>query len=121
MADCSNFILRNQDGEIGIKEKITLSDIYEYVAIMLEDSYQFVVLSAPEAIENIRIVQACLLDEDVVNIEVGIENGKEADDDIIFYQSICEEEECFRIFEDFFLKKFKPDMSEYEPVQYLTD
>ena len=120
MVDCNNFILGNQDGEIGIKEKIDIGDIYEYVTIMLEDSYQFIKLCAPEAIENIRIVQACLIDEDVVNIEVGIESGKESDDDIIFYQSICDEEECFRIFEDFFLKKFKPDMSEYEPVQYLT-
>ena len=111
------FTLENQDGKRILEsddKKYDMYDIEEYVGIMLDDTDQFVTLCAPEAIENIRYVQAVLLDDGTVPVQIGIETKKGT----ILYEKMCDAKECLRIFKDFFLEKFKPDIKEYKPVEF---
>ena len=111
------FILENKDRKIILEsgnKQYDIYDIHQCVEIMLDDTEQFVVLCAPEAIENIRYVQAISLDDGTVPVQIGIETKRGT----TIYVKICDEEECFRIFEDFFLGKFKPDMNEFKPVKF---
>jgi len=104
------FILRNQDREI---RNFQTREIKEYLEEMFEDPDQFVTLSAPEAQEKVRYVQACIRGEGV-NVELGIE---EEDGTHLVYK-ICSREECVPIFLAFFEGAFLPKLEEYQPVQF---
>ncbi len=104
------FILRNQENEITDFRDI---DIEEYLADMFVTPDQFVVLSAPKAQNKVRFVQACTHDGEI-EVELGIEeNGTH------LYYKMCSEEECYRIFLDFYDNMFIPKMEEYRPVEFL--
>ena len=103
------FTLRNQESELADFRDI---DIEDYLADMFVTPDQFVVLTAPEARNKIRYVQACTHDGEI-EVELGIEeNGTH-----LFYK-MCSEEECYRIFLDFYENKLVPDMAEYKPVEF---
>ena len=103
------FTLRNQEYELTDFRDI---DIEDYLADMFVTPDQFVVLTAPEARNKIRYVQACTHDGEI-EVELGIEeNGTH-----LFYK-MCSEEECYRIFLDFYENKLVPDMAEYKPVEF---
>ena len=103
------FTLRNQEYELTDFRDI---DIEDYLADMFVTPDQFVVLTAPEARNKIRYVQACTHDGEI-EVELGIEeNGTR-----LFYK-ICSEEECYRIFLDFYENRLVPDMAEYKPVEF---
>ena len=115
--DTDKFTLENQDRKIILESEEKQYDIYdieEYIEIMLDDTEQFVVLCAPKAIENIRYVQAVSLDDGTIPVQIGIETKTGT----TLYVKICDKEECMEIFKSFFLEKFKPNMSEYEPVKF---
>lgn len=103
------FILRNQESEI---TDFTDIDIEDYLADMFATPDQFVVLTAPKAQHKVRYVQACTCDGGI-EVELGIEeNGTH------LYYKMCSEEECYRIFFDFYDKIFIPKMEEYKPVEF---
>lgn len=103
------FTLRSQDSELTDFRDI---DIEDYLTDMFVIPDQFVVLSAPEARRKVRFVQACTHDEEI-EVELGIEeNGTH------LYYKMCSQEECYRIFLDFYDGVFDPDMEKYEPVEF---
>ncbi len=104
------FTLRNQEGELTDFRDI---DIEDYLADMFDSPDQFVVLTAPQAQHNVRFVQACTHDGEI-EVEIGIEG----EGTHLFYK-MCTEEECFRIFLDFYENTFIPKMEEYKPVEFL--
>lgn len=104
------FKLENQNGALRSFREI---DIEDYLEEMFASPEQFVTLTAPEAQNQIRFVQACL-QGDKVEVELGIE--KEDGTHLVY--KLCEEEECARIFLDFFDNEFIPKMEEYQPVQF---
>ena len=59
-----------------------------------------------------RYVQACANDG-IIEVELGIET-----DGTRLYAKTCDEEECRRIFFDFYENRFRPDMGEYKPVEF---
>ena len=105
------FTLRNQERELYNFKDI---DIEDYLADMFVTPGQFVVLTAPEARNKIRFVQSTLHDNGGLEVELGIE-----EEGTRLYYKMCSEEECCRIFLDFYDGCFTPDMKEYKPVEFL--
>lgn len=103
------FTLRNQENELTNFRDI---DIEDYLADMFSRSDQFVVLTAPKAQYKIRYVQACANNGEI-EVELGIE-----DEGTCLYYKMCSEEECYRIFLDFYENRFVPKMEEYKPVEF---
>lgn len=103
------FMLRNQENELTDFRDI---DIEDYLADMFSRSDQFVVLTAPLAQHKIRYVQAC-----ANNGEIEVELGIEEEGTRLYYK-MCSEEECYRIFLDFYENRFVPKMEEYKPVEF---
>lgn len=97
------FTLRNQESELADFRDI---DIENFLTDMFESPDQFVVLSAPQAQNKVRFVQACTHDGEIE------EKGT-----CLFYK-MCSEEECYRIFLDFYDNTFIPKMEEYKPVEF---
>ena len=105
----NGFKLENQNGALREFRDV---DIEDYLEDMFASPEQFVTLTAPEALRGVRFVQACVQKDDI-EVELGIEeNGTH-----LVYK-LCSEEECIRIFLDFFGDKFIPKMEEYQPVQF---
>lgn len=103
------FTLRNQEGELTDCADI---DIEDYLADMFVTPDQFVVLTAPEAQYKVRFVQACIHDG-AIEVELGMEeNGTH------LYYKMCSQEECCRVFLDFYDGMFDPNMSEYRLVEF---
>lgn len=105
------FTLRNQERELYDFRDI---DIEDYLADMFVTPGQFVVLTAPEARNKIRFVQSTLHNNGDLEVELGIE-----EDGTRLYYKMCSEEECYRIFLDFYDDCFTPDLKEYKPVEFL--
>lgn len=103
------FTLRNQDGELTDFRDI---DIEDYLADMFVTPDQFVVLEAPRALCKVRFVQACTRDGEI-EVELGIEENVTH-----LYYKMCSQEECCRVFLDFYDGIFDPDMVEYKPVEF---
>lgn len=104
------FTLRNQENEITNFRDI---DIEDYLEDMFNSPDQFVVLTAPRAQHKVRFVQAC-----THGGEIEVELGIEEEGTHLFYK-MCSEEECYRIFLDFYDNIFIPKMEEYKPVKFL--
>ena len=103
------FKLENQDGFI---EKITENDILQYIQYMVEDTVQFVTLTAPKAIASIRFVQAAIANDEI-EIQIAVEKEK-----CHLYCKVCTQDECEKLFLDFFRGEFVANMEEYEPVLF---
>ncbi len=103
------FTLENQERKLTDFRDI---DIEDYLADMFVTADQFVILTAPMAQDKVRFVQACTHD-DGIEVELGIE-----DEGTRLYYKMCSEEECYRIFLDFYEDRFVPDMKEYKPVEF---
>lgn len=105
------FTLRNQEQEL---RHFGTGEIEAFLEDMLVTPDQFVVLTAPEARNQIRYVQACLQKDGTVETEIGIESA----DGTRLYGKQCEDEECVRIFLDFFENRLAIDREEYQPVRF---
>lgn len=103
------FTLENQERKLTDFRDI---DIEDYLSDMFVTTDQFVILTAPEAKNKVRFVQACTHD-DGIEVELGIE-----EEGTRLYYKMCSEEECCRIFLDFYEDRFIPDMGEYKPVEF---
>lgn len=103
------FTLENQERKLTDFRDI---DIEDYLADMFVTADQFVILTAPMAQDKVRFVQACTHD-DGIEVELGIE-----EEGTRLYYKMCSEEECCRIFLDFYEDRFIPDMGEYKPVEF---
>ena len=87
------FTLRQQERELTDFED---TDIADFLDDMLTGPDEFIVLTAPRAQEGVRYVQACANDG-IIEVELGIET-----DGTRLYAKTCDEEECRRIFFDFY-------------------
>lgn len=103
------FTLENQDGKLIDFSNI---DIEKYLENLFITPDQFVILTAPEAQYKVRYVQACTHDEGI-EVELGIE-----EEGTCLYYKMCSQEECRRIFLDFFDNIFIPRMDEYKLVEF---
>ncbi len=103
------FTLENQDGKLTDFRDV---DIEDYLADLFVTPDQFVILTAPGPQHKIRFVQACT-QEDGIEVELGIE-----EEGTRLYYKMCSEEECYRIFLDFYEDRFIPAMQEYKPVEF---
>ena len=103
------FTLENQEGKLTDIKDI---DIEDYLEDMFDSPDEFVTLTAPEAQNQVRYVQACTHDGDI-EVEIGIE-----EEGTRFYYKMCSQEECYRIFLDFYDNTFVPEMDEYKPVEF---
>ena len=103
------FTLENQDRKLTDFGDV---DLEEYLEDLYVTPDQFLILTAPELQHQVRYIQACTHDGQV---EVGL--GVEDEGTRLFYK-MCTEEECTRIFLDFYDGYFVPDMKEYKPVEF---
>ncbi len=81
---------------------------------MLIDEKQFASLTAPESINSVKYVQACL-SNGKVEVQIGLDFYNKTE----LYYKICSDDEVLDIFKDFYNKKFVPDLSEYRPVSFI--
>lgn len=103
------FTLENQDRKLTDIGEI---DIEDYLEDMFNSPDQFVVLTAPQAQNKVRYIQACTHDGDI-EVELGIE-----DEGTHLYYKMCSPEECCRIFLDFYDNTFIFNMDEYKSVEF---
>ena len=103
------FTLENQERKLTDFRDI---DIEDYLADMFVTPDQFVILTAPKAQYNVRYIQACTHDGEI-EIELGIE-----EEGTRLYYKMCSEEECYRMFLDFYENRLVPNMEEYKPVEF---
>lgn len=103
------FTLENQDGALA---DVAEHDILQYIQYMIEDTDQFVTLTAPKAIDSIRFVQAAITKGEI-EVEIGVEKEK-----CHLYYKMCTREECEKIFLEFFHGDFVANMEEYQPVLF---
>ena len=103
------FTLENQERKLTDFRDV---DIEDYLADMFVTPDEFVVLTAPVAQNKVRFVQACTHDG-----EIEVELGIEEEGTRLFYK-MCSEEECYRIFLDFYEDRLILDMREYKPVEF---
>lgn len=105
----SGFTLENQEGKLTDFGDI---DIEEYLEDLFVMPDQFVTLTAPEPRNKVRFVQACTHDGEI-EVELGIE-----EEGTCLYYKMCPQEECYRIFLDFYDGVFDPVMEEYKSVEF---
>lgn len=103
------FTLENQERKLTDFRDI---DIEDYLEDMFVTPNQFVILTAPVAQSKVRYAQACTNDGGI-EVELGIE-----EEGTRLYYKMCSEEECHRIFFDFYEGRLIPDMKEYKPVKF---
>ena len=103
------FTLECQEGKL---TDFRHTKIEDYLEDMFDSDNQFVILTAPVPQCNVRYVQACIHD-DGIEVELGIE-----EEGTRLYYKMCSEEECRRIFLDFYRNAFVPKMEEYKPVEF---
>lgn len=104
-----SFTLENQGKKMkDIKE----ADIKDYLEELFYSEDEFVILTAPKAQNSVRYVQACIYGREV-EVELGIER-----EGTHLYYKMCSQEECCRIFLDFYGDTFIPNMEEYRPVEF---
>ena len=103
------FTLENQEKKM---RDIKGADIMGYLEELFLSSDEFVILTAPEAQNSVRYVQACTQDGEI-EVELGIER-----EGTHLYYKMCSQEECSRIFFDFYGNTFVPKMEEYRPVEF---
>lgn len=105
----TSFTLENQNGRI---EKFSDADICNYLEDMFITPDQFVTLTAPNAKEKVRFVQACM-QEGTVEVQLGLEEKEPT-----LIHKFCSKEECRHIFLEFHNGQFVPNQYEYQPVQF---
>ncbi|MCI8959875.1 MAG: hypothetical protein HFG62_12260 [Lachnospiraceae bacterium] len=103
------FTLENQDRKLTDFGDV---DLEEYLEDLYVTPDQFLILTAPELQHQVRYIQACTHDGQV-EVELGVE-----DEGTRLFYKMCTEEECTRIFLDFYDGYFVPDMKEYKPVEF---
>lgn len=103
------FTLENQDRKLTDFRDV---DLEEYLEDLYVTPDQFLILTAPELQHQVRYIQACTHDGQV-EVELGVE-----DEGTRLFYKMCTEEECTRIFLDFYDGYFVPDMKEYRPVEF---
>ena len=103
------FTLENQERKLTDFRDV---DIEDYLSDMFVTPDEFVILTASVAQNKVRYVQACIHDGEI-EVELGIE-----EEGTRLYYKMCSEEECYRIFLDFYEDRFIPDMREYKPVEF---
>lgn len=89
--------------------------VEDMVQQMLEDPDQFITLSVEKPVhDNVRFVQACRIPEGI-NVQLGI--GE--DTHTVIVERLCTDEECIRIFRDFYDTLKVEDMEYYTPMQRM--
>jgi len=101
--------LENQNGVI---ENCSCPDMEEFLQMMFDDVEQFVTLSVPNARYGIRFVQACRVDKGI-DVELGLEE----DDQTKLICKICSEDECRKVFYEFYDTANVCDRKGYEPIR----
>ena len=110
MKEGTCFTVENQDGSLA---DVTENDILQYIQYIVEDNQQFATLTAPKAIGGIRFVQAAVNNGEI-EVEIGVEKEK-----CHLYYKMCTQEECEKIFLEFFHGEFVAKMEEYKPVLFM--
>lgn len=104
-----SYILENQNGKLS---KFTDADISNYLEEMFINPEQFVSLTAPMPQNGLRFIQAALNGNDV-ELQLGLDTGGAK----LVYK-LCTRSECRKAFLFFFEGRFKPNLSEYMPVEF---
>lgn len=104
-------LVENQNGCL----EATLSVVEDMLQEMFIDDDQFVTLSLPVPThEGVRFVQACRI-PDGIDVQLGMGEGTQTK----LVERICTEDECMRIFRDFFDTLKVEDLECYTPVQRI--
>lgn len=104
-----SYILENQNGKLS---KFTDADISNYLEEMFINPGQFVSLTAPKPQNGLRFIQAAMNGNDA-ELQLGLDTGGAK----LVYK-LCTRSECRKAFLFFFEGRFKPNLSEYMPVEF---
>ena len=104
----NSFSLENQDGKNNEIESI---DIEYGLQDLFNHKNQYIILTSPDIQNNIRFIQACMI-KNSVEVQILYQDTTPQ----LLYK-LCSQEECWRIFLDFYDNVFIPNLKEYKPVQ----
>lgn len=104
-----SYILENQNGKLS---KFTDADISNYLEEMFINPNQFVTLTAPKPQNGLRFIQAAMNGSDV-ELQLGLDTGGAQ---LVF--KLCTQSECRKAFLYFYEGRFKPDLGEYQSVEF---
>lgn len=89
--------------------------VEECLLEMFLDDNEFVTLTIEEIHHNIRYVQACQAEDQIV-VQLGIEEG----DKTRLVEKMCMEDECMDIFYEFYNSTSVRNLESYHPVEFFV-
>lgn len=103
------YTLENQNSAITARN---VDDVRKYYDIMVSEPDEFIVLTSPDVINNVRFVQATKRGVDSgVELELGMSDGE-------LLGRECGETEALSAFEEFFSGTYMPDLHKFAPVEF---
>lgn len=103
----NSFSLENQYEKNNDIENI---DIEYGLQDLFNHKNQYIILTSPDTQNNVRFIQACMIDNSV-EVQILYQDTTPQ----LFYK-LCSQEECWRIFLDFYDNIFVPNLKEYKPI-----
>ncbi len=103
----SGWTLRDQDNEI----VPNADDVRKFYNIMISEPDEFIVLTSPDAINDVRFVQAVKSGAEMVELELGMSDGE-------LLGRECGENEALTAFEEYFAGNYTPDLHKFAPVKF---
>lgn len=111
IAEGACFTLENQDA---LFKEINQDSLLSQLELLYDHANDFVILTAPKAMQHVRYLQAAMCDEDV-DVQIGIEKEKGC----YLSHMLVDEFTCSDMFLDFYAHGKIPDLSKLQPVEFL--
>ncbi|MBR1443903.1 MAG: hypothetical protein IJ583_10280 [Firmicutes bacterium] len=119
-AEVKKWSIRVDDEEYKIEHGEDIKDkIWLYLCDIEEGNINFIILSAPEMINNIPFVQSSLSARGKLQIEVGITDDGEDECNKIYCNDEFGKNEIYKMIMDFYNKGEKIDVSGWGDIVYI--
>ncbi len=106
-----SFTLENSDGKIDFIDQY---DISVYLDIVYQSDNQFIILKPSSPLDDIEFIQAVKTKNQNIEVDVMILRGNERQ----LCCKICTQEECTKIFDEFYKEHRVFDLNQYKPVKF---
>ena len=111
MEEQAHYTLENQDGSTREVDEAALED---YLEQMFDDPDQFIILTPPAAQNGVRYIQARRQSGGQIEAEIALQ----AEGGLRLYYKMVSPRECRRLFFDYLDNVFRPDLAEYQLVEF---
>lgn len=111
--ETAQWTLENEDG---LLSEVSEAILLEQLEFVYDHANEFLILTAPKEIHGLRYMQITMLENEDINLQVGIEKQNAC----YLYEKQMDEYECSDIFLNFFVHAKLPDLTDFQPVEFLS-